>query len=48
MCWVSGELIPRHDDKLQTLSEYSEAANRIDNNAYYTTITPFKRKSSIG
>ena len=48
MCWVSGELIPRHDDKLQTLSEFSDAAHRIENNAYYTTSTPFKLKHSIG
>ena len=48
MCWVSGELIPCHGDKPQTLSEFSEAANRRENNTYYTSSNPFKSKSSIG
>jgi len=47
MCWASGELIPRHDDKLQTLSEFSEAANRRENNTYYTTSTRLNLKVQL-
>ena len=43
----SNVLDPRHDDNLSTLSELSEAANRKENNADYTTSTPFKTESFI-